>query len=347
MRAGSFIAFCLVALVASEHYFNSQAYFSKTAKEKLDLLNQEINKDHTPQDYFSSFKIAGMLVQDNKPTMEWVGDVLPEGRDKLIHTNGVVAPCIVEFDVDSGYTGLLQSVNKHSLIRLSAAASFDTSETKASGAYNNFTPGFGLKILVDGQFSKNLVAMYDTSKQDSWDFFEHNFTNNFDIDENTPFAKRLVARSFSSVTNYISAVGLREWALFYPDGSSIKYEDGKFPFRLIFVPGEAVKNIFKKTYTTDFKNILATIPSGTVIYDIYAVDKPGCKEKKIGNIKITAHFVTSKFADIQLFFRHLLIDLDDQYPGHVGFEAFRDSYTFFGRNEKSNPRGKYCPFSGR
>lgn len=340
------IVLCLTASVISEHFFNTPQYFSKSAKEKSDLLYSEIAKNFTPQGYFGDFKTAGMLLQNNWPTMNWEGDVLPEGRDKLIHSDGVVAECEVNFNADSGYSGLLSSQNKHAFIRMSAASKFDTSKDTPEGAYDNFTPGFGLKVLVDGKRSENLVAMYDTVKQSSWDFFEHNFSNMFNIDKDTPLKKALVARAFTKVTDYVSSVGIREWAQVNPDGSKVNDKDVKFPFQLFFVPTKEVKGLFKRYYTIDYKNLLAAISNGTIIYDIFATDKPGCQPAFIGNIKLKTHFVTSEFADRKLFFRHGLINYDDSHEAHAEFNKHRDSYGFFGRYEKEDPKGKFkCPFA--
>jgi hypothetical protein len=57
----------------------------------MDLLWKEVMKNTTPLEYFNTIKVAAILKQNNSPTFQEKGDVLPIGRDKLIHTQGVIA----------------------------------------------------------------------------------------------------------------------------------------------------------------------------------------------------------------------------------------------------------------
>lgn len=70
-----------------------------------------------------------------------------------------------------------------------------------------------------------------------------------------------------------------------------------------FRPTEDVKNRFSSDYTVSYESVLSNIEVGTVIFEVYAVENPseGC-EKKIGVIKTTSWFTTSKFGDEKLFF---------------------------------------------
>jgi hypothetical protein len=57
-----------------------------------------------------------------------------------------------------------------------------------------------------------------------------------------------------------------------------------------------------------------TIPSGTVLYEIYGIDAPkeiGGKEWLIGTLETTSNMTTSRWGDKHLFFRHqdMAIDL--------------------------------------
>lgn len=336
------VLLCLASIAVSEHYFNSQSYINLTAEEKYKLLLNEILKDQTPQGYFSGFTNAGLLLQDNWPTMTWLGDVLPEGRKKLIHSEGVIAGCEINFK-NSGYSGVFSENLKYNFIRFSAASAYDTSKSTAEGAFNNFTPGIALKVLESHRPSVNLVAMYDTTFQGSWSPFEHVFSNMFDVYEKTPFAKQLVARAFSKITNNISSVGLKEWAQYTSDGNRVPEKKVKYPFRLFFKPTKVVIELFKKQFTQDYKTILKTIKPGTVIYEIEAEEYPGCQTKKIGEIVLRMLFTTSHFADRLMFFRHLLVD-DDDMGEHINNKKFRDYYGFFGLSKKEDSRGK-CPFS--
>ena len=78
-----------------------------------------------------------------------------------------------------------------------------------------------------------------------------------------------------------------------------------FPYRLRFHPtGEiAFPDSFHEPFTGD----LVTIPKGTKLYEIFALDMPeemGGSEKMIGELFLTSKLVTSEWGDTRLFFRH-------------------------------------------
>ena len=93
--------------------------------------------------------------------------------------------------------------------------------------------------------------------------------------------------------------------------------------------------------------ICKNIPSGTLIYEVFAIDEPGCAPEKIGELVSKSEFTTSTFADRHLLFRHGLIDNDDKYfKGEKRSEA-RDFYSIWsGLKEGTEPRHpvKKCPF---
>ena len=58
---------------------------------------------------------------------------------------------------------------------------------------------------------------------------------------------------------------------------------------------------------TDFMTDLESIPSGSVLYSVYAMDQPeelGGKETLIGQIKTMSALQTSNWGDEHLYFRH-------------------------------------------
>lgn len=347
MKLITILCLICITLGSSDHYFNSEEYMRKSGKEKLELLLNDIYKDKEPQGYFSIIESLRLLFQRNMPTFKWTGDVIPDGRKKLIHSEGVVAPCVISFDAkNKKYTGLFASKLEHSLIRFSTAQGANTKKSSPEGAYDNFVPGIALKVLVDGDKSQNLVAMFDTVGQNSWNFFKHDFSNNFDINKDTPFKLLAVAAKFRLITNFISAVGAKEWAEVNPDGTKVDESKAKFPFQLYFVPTAEVKALFQDNFTEDYKSILSRLEEGTKIYTIEATEKPGCAREEIGSITLAGKPTTSKFGDRELFFRHGLIDKDDSFSGHEDFSNYRDSFRILGRKEKSDPAGKFsCPFS--
>jgi hypothetical protein len=147
----------------------------------------------------------------------------------------------------------------------------------------------GLKFLRDGQDSANLVAMYGVEGQpDDWNFFSHDFTNH--IADATSTKLKLVAAKFASATNYITEVGLRDWANFEANGQQAQAR--KYPFELKFTPHESVKNLFKKELGADknfmqYTDQLASVPEDSTLYDVYALDQPtelNGQWKKIGSL---------------------------------------------------------------
>ena len=87
-------------------------------------------------------------------------------------------------------------------------------------------------------------------------------------------------------------------------------KDMSFPFKLVFKPGDAVKNMFSDDFEEKYTVQLKRIPAGTVIYEVYAVDSPDAQEVKIGALSTTSEFVTSHWGDETLCFQHNLMDDD-------------------------------------
>lgn len=326
-------------------YFSSKAYLRKTANEKMVELWNAINEDHSVHGFYSALKVAKILLECLEPTFEHLGDDFPEGREKLIHTKGVISKCDFKiYDNDNNkYTGFLKEGSTNCLIRLSAASAYKTDNGSPDGAHDNFVPGMAIKILVDGEPSVNFVAMHSTSGQRSWNFFEHPFTNSFQIDPDSSLQKVLLARRFRKITSWISSVGISEFAI-YKESGKINGRPN-YPFRLELIPTSEVKDLSKKYYTEDFVTILKRIPVGTTIWKLAAYDKPDCEPTIFGEVINTTEFVTSLFSDIKLFFRHQLVDEDDKENKRIyDASSFRDSYGFFGLYEgTAQTTERKCP----
>jgi len=96
------------------------------------------------------------------------------------------------------------------LIRLSLAAKPDLSKTTPAGAFDNFTPGFGLKFLRDDIESANILAMFGVNGFDSWNFFEKDASNH--IGPATGFKIKALVKKFTSATPHTNTMGLSQWA---------------------------------------------------------------------------------------------------------------------------------------
>jgi len=322
--------------------FSSKTYLSKKAQDKFNQLWAKIIENETPLEFYSNFEVSKIFFSDLWVSFNEQGDVLPDGRKKLIHTVGLVAQATFVPNLENNpYTGIFRG-SQNAFIRFSVAKQLDTSKTTAAGALGNFAPGIALKFLRDGVASANLVAMFSTSGQSSWNPFKNDFTNSFSLDANPDVLQKALAAKFSSVTNSVATVGLLDLASYDEKGNSIK--EPRFPFKLIFRPTAQVNKLFPDDYSDSYTNQLKTIPSGTTVYEVYAIDQPGCNETKIGAIRINSNFKTSRFGDEQMFFRHGLIDLDDQGKD---WTRFRDSFSVWSgvtKADKPTPKSG-CPFA--
>ena len=98
-----------------------------------------------------------------KTSLEWVGDTVESSwlgkRDKNLHTVGVVASVkYVPVPNNEGYTGVFEGAD-HGVIRFSTGPQPDYTRKNASQAFENFGPGFALKLLRDGVVSANILTL--------------------------------------------------------------------------------------------------------------------------------------------------------------------------------------------
>ena len=164
----------------------------------------------------------------------------------------------------------------------------------------NTAPGMGLKFLRDGVDSANLVAMYSVNGQDSWNFFKNNFTNHIG-----PGGLDLVPLEvkFSEATNYISECGLSDWASYGEDG--VMTSSLSFPFMVRFQPTGEIS--FPDEYVNDFLVDLTSVPAGSTLYQVWALDVPqelGGTETHIADLVLTSDMTTTTWGDKNLYFRH-------------------------------------------
>ena len=201
--------------------------------------------------------------------------------------------------------------------RLSVAKPVDT-ETP------NMAPGMGVKLLRDGHDSANFVCMFSVDGQDSLDFFANDFVNHIP-DIKSISLKPLEAR-FATATDYIQVVGLSEMASYTQDGQA--EEAAVFPWSMRFVPGGTTS--FPSTVAngyTDFRTDLASIPSGTTLYTVYAMDAPkelGGTETKIAEVVTASELTTSNWGDEKMYFRHER--MEDDLAIHPEWEPYTPKY---------------------
>ena len=126
-----------------------------------------------------------------------------------------------------------------------------------------------------------------------------------------------------------------------------KAETPVFPFSLRFAPGG--KYDFPDTVAngyTDFRDDLATIRQGTVLYEVYAMDKPaelGGSEKHIASIKTKSALTTSNWGDEHFYIRHER--MDDDLAIHPEWEPYVPKYGGIFANLSQEEMGSDCPFA--
>ncbi len=227
-----------------------------------------------------------------KTSFDHASDGMPEGRKKIIHTYGTVAP-IRWIPARNPYSGIFQT-GGFGLARLSIAG-----DPNLLG----MIPGMALKILVDGQPSVNLHVMHSLDGQGkNNNFFANSFTNNIPKPKN-PLLYPLITL-FSIVQNPPTYLPLDHFAKVNRFGKP--QTPWRAPFSLIFKPSSSVAGIFPTTNTADFRTQLAQLKPGIFIYDIYATGtEPSQRNSElIGKIVLDSSFVASAFGDEKLFFQH-------------------------------------------
>lgn len=277
----------------------SPAYLALSAEEKADRLWSNCLDDSTSAPWFSSLDQGlKLLTEPMCPVFRTEGDELPEQGDgttraKVIHTVGAVGR--VEWRDVGGhnYSGIFKGA-QHGLARLSLALEPDTEKL-------NTAPGMGLKFLRDGVDSANLVAMYSVDGQESWNFFKNDFSNH--IPDISFGKKATLGVKFATATRNIRQVGISDWGKY--GGNGVETATPSFPYRLRFHPTGDLS--FPDTYVRPITEDLVTIPSGSVLYQVFALDAPeqlGGTEKRIGDLVLTSEMVTTKWGDQHFFIRH-------------------------------------------
>jgi len=301
---------------------SSLSYLALSAQEKADRLWANCLDDSTSAPWFSSLDQGVKLITEPMcPVFRTPGDELPDQGDgttraKVIHTVGAVGR--VEWRDLGGhnYSGIFKGA-RHGLVRLSLALEPDTEKL-------NTAPGMGLKFLRDGVDSANLVAMYSVDGQESWNFFKNDFSNH--IPELSFGLKASLGLKFSSATRNIRQVGISDWGKHGESGAETA--NPSFPYRLRFHPTGNIS--FPDTYARPNTEDLITIPSGSVLYQVFALDEPeklGGKEKRIADLVLTSEMVTSKWGDQHLFIRHQ--DMAEDLRLRPEWNKYTPQYSIF------------------
>ncbi|MBC9250098.1 peroxidase [Pseudomonas alcaligenes] len=233
-------------------------------------------------------------------------DVAPVGYQKAMHPNGVMAK--VKFNAVAGnpYTGLFQG-SDYGLLRLSVAG---------DPAKNGFQPGLAWKAFVNGKPSQNVSALYTLSGQGSnYNFFANELSQYVLPETNDTLGTTLL---FSLVSLKPTLLRLDDMSEVTQAGQAVATP--KAPTQIYFVPKSELRSRFATT-AHDFRTDLASLTSGTKLYDVYATsmeiktslipstnrsyaDQRRSSAVKIGELELTSPLIASSFGDSGVFFKH-------------------------------------------
>jgi len=309
------LAFSAEGLLFGDDCCSGQKWQSHTAQYKFEELWNKLLQNLTPNTWPSVEKFALIFVESMDPSFDRVADDLPIDRAKLIHSVGNVAPVVLVVNnvSRSKYTGVFYTGGQFGIIRLSPGSEPDPSKGTTCDPSCGFIPGISLKILRTGVASGNLFGLYSLVGQTSFNFFANNLTNHPPLDCDDVYGSfRLLYDKFKTASQYPTMIGLTQVALYDQDG--IQYKPS-FPYQLWFVPNPVLTASFPDSPGNNWTDHtlatqLASIPPGTVLYTMYALETPLDMAEELGYIQTTDAFTTSLWGDKNLFQEHTRMEED-------------------------------------
>jgi hypothetical protein len=229
-------------------------------------------------------------------TLEYTDDLLPAGRPKVIHEFGSAACINMTIGPNSPYTGLLAPGRTSiGLVRMSLAA--------PPGLRKSFIPGAGLKFLVDGQPSLDLVAVNHTNGQGrNHNLFANPMSHDITDGHNElRLPQRIMAALFRRVSPETRRLRVDHLTLW--NGQGHREQHPVTPRRLIFRPRVEAARLFRRHPGEDFRITLRRLGGDSPLFDVVAEDDVYPEPTPIGSISCTSKFVASAGGD-RLFFRH-------------------------------------------
>lgn len=263
-------------------------------------------------------------------------DMIPTNNDskKTLCPFGVT--CCVEFNVFAGspYSGLLQPGPSHGILRLSSAmkppslgvtSSWAKALLHASGRKirtAKLFPCAALKIFRRNVASGNLLLGGSKVGQREANFFAHCVCTT--MTEQMPKIVKPFVKKFWTYSNHPLSLGVSDFCRYDCHGNETN--DPHFPFAIVLRPRHAHRDgtlSSGASYEDSFDGFLDQalhIPTGTVLYDVFACPTPSdvpdaSKLQRIGTVTTTSEFKASN-GDDGLFFRHQRKEDDYQLRPH-------------------------------
>ena len=270
-------------------------YQSLNASEKQTILWQQVYQSHEKQPlpplneggYWSAYeKLKGLF--NLSPSFDYISDEMPEGRSKIIHSNGSVAKFSFQPLAGHPFTGIYKA-RAIGLVRLSLAT---------APSDDSYVPGIAIKFLFDNHPSLNLHAMHALDGQgQNWNFFANPFSNK--IDHPSSWLLKGIEKIFEWTRSPANELPLDHLAKLDPQGKKIEMPIA--PEQIYFVPTASTQNIIDPDSRIDFRLELEKISLGP-LYNVYgALDGV---EYQIGTIELDSEILASEYGDSTLFFQH-------------------------------------------
>ncbi|MFN0051531.1 MAG: hypothetical protein ACKV0T_05025 [Planctomycetales bacterium] len=279
-------------------------YQTLTADAKRGLLWQNLLADEYADDALPNISYPAFVARATvhglfsvrflRQTFEHMGDELPAGRKKIVHPYGTVCQVRWEAVPENPFTGVLRT-GGIGLIRIGLSL-----------PARSFTPGMGLKILVGGHPSRNVVCIPNLEGQGA-------DANVFARPCSTilpPFSGLVLGAvkiMFTKAVKQIPSRGL-SWNKIPVNHLAETESDGApvanpvIPDELVFQPTADAQT--SSAPTPDYRLKLKAIPPGTALYDISARATEGGALQPIGRLITESRFVASRYGDEVLFFQH-------------------------------------------
>lgn len=278
------------------------------------IVASEYHEEERPQDLTLVQKTAALANMARAQFMAnaflFESDEAPLDRlgFKPFHSFGSVAKVRFIIYKKTQYTGLFERnlLGVPGIARLSLAT--------PSG---DFTPGMGLKLLVDGQPSQNIMVMHSLDGQGSdTNFFANDFSNKVEQPKSLLLRSgQVLFEKGRALINLLYKTGLQDQgklksSLHLPiqhfsevraNGSSV--DQAKSPEIVIFRPKKSVANLISSTSQSDFRDDLSRVKP-QVVYSVIVKETLTSTEEEIGVLVFESWPLASAYGDEVLFFQH-------------------------------------------
>lgn len=258
-------------------------YQSLSGKKKLDILWKNCLEDTTGVGHASNLEACVTFLRNMNDTFDHASDERPWKRKKPIHATGPVVKARFDTVPFTPYTGIFKGCS-NVLLRFAPGA---------APKPGILLPGVSAKFLRNGMPSGNMLALRKTGTQkDTMNWFQDQMSHNAAAID--PPIGWFLSAKFKQASAFAVEIGVSELSDY--DSNGIKVSKPKFPFEMFLRPNPELSTITPET--------LSDIKSGTKLYDVYAKEKEGSAQKKIGSITTTSKMTNSRYGDLKLFFQH-------------------------------------------